>query len=80
VRRELLEFCDVTLDLTTAALSKGGRLIPLQFQPARLLLFIVERPGAIVTREEIRAHLWGDTVVAYTRNARPESPPTSSRR
>ena len=65
MRHEQIAFDDFVLDPATAALSKGGRTIPLQLQPARLLLFIVEREGAIVTREEIRAHLWGDTVVAY---------------
>jgi len=53
------------LDGETGALRRDGVLMPLQTQPARLLTLLVERAGSIVTREEIRAHLWGDTVVAY---------------
>ena len=53
------------LDVETGALRRDGVVVPLQTQPARLLILLVERAGAIVTREEIRAHVWGDTVVAY---------------
>jgi DNA-binding winged helix-turn-helix (wHTH) protein/tetratricopeptide (TPR) repeat protein len=46
------------LDPATGALTRNGIRVRLQEQPFRLLLFLVERPGQIVSREEIRNHLW----------------------
>ena len=37
---------------------RGGVRVRLQDLPFRLLLMLVERPGAIVTREEVRQNLW----------------------
>ena len=53
------------LDAETGALRRDGVVVPLQAQPMRLLILLVERAGSVVTREEIRAHLWSDRVVAY---------------
>jgi TolB-like protein/DNA-binding winged helix-turn-helix (wHTH) protein len=42
--------------------------VRLQPQPARVLALLVERAGAIVTRDEIRRHVWGDeTFVDFER-------------
>src|SRR6185437_12522265 len=46
------------LDPATGALTRNGIWVRLQEQPFRLLLFLVERPGQIVSREEIRNRLW----------------------
>src|SRR3990170_7275905 len=48
------------LDLRTRELSKEGRPIKLQDQPAKLLALLVSRPGELVTRGEIEKALWGD--------------------
>ena len=38
----------------------------LQDQPFAVLAFLLERAGAVVTREELRAHLWpADTFVDF---------------
>src|SRR5262249_1048285 len=42
-------------------LRKAGMPIKLQPQPFRLLLLLLGRPGQVVTRDEIQAHLWGDS-------------------
>jgi len=47
-------------DAAAGELRKNGRKIKLQEQPFRVLLLLLERPGAIVTREEIRRALWSD--------------------
>jgi DNA-binding winged helix-turn-helix (wHTH) protein len=65
VQLDAFRFGDFTIDVTTAALRRNGVRVPLQPQPARLLLFLVQRPGRVVTRDEIRAHVWGDTVVEF---------------
>src|SRR6201996_5214449 len=46
------------LDPEKGALSRKGIRVRLQDLPYRLLLMLVERPGEIVTREEVRQHLW----------------------
>lgn len=47
-------------DLAAGELRREGTCIKLQDQPFRLLALLLERPGAIVTREELRAALWPD--------------------
>ena len=46
------------LDPGEATLSRSGIRVRLQDLPYRLLLMLVERAGEIVTREELRQHLW----------------------
>jgi DNA-binding winged helix-turn-helix (wHTH) protein len=54
------------LDLEAERLHKNGRTIRIQPQPFRLLCLLTNRPGALVTREEIQASLWaGDTFVDF---------------
>ena len=43
-----------------ATLTRSGRLVPLEPQPARALALLVARAGDLVTRDELRALLWGD--------------------
>src|ERR1035438_5872414 len=54
------------LDREAMELRKHGALIRLQEQPLRVLAALVERPGAIVTREELQERIWGkDTFVDF---------------
>jgi DNA-binding winged helix-turn-helix (wHTH) protein len=54
------------LDLDAEQLLKNGRIIRIQPQPFRLLRLLTDRPGALVTREEIQAALWpNDTFVDF---------------
>lgn len=55
-----LRFDSFELDLETGELSKNGRRLRLQDQPARLLVLLVRRAGKLVTRAEIREELWGE--------------------
>src|SRR5690242_14758852 len=53
-------------DLRLGELRKGGRRIGLQEQPFRVLAVLLERPGDLVTREELRQRLWpADTFVDF---------------
>ena len=45
-------------DLENARLTRKGVRIRLQEQPFRILAMLLERPGQIVTREELRPELW----------------------
>jgi DNA-binding winged helix-turn-helix (wHTH) protein len=59
-------FGSFELDLDSERLLKNGRTIRIQPQPFRLLRLLTNRPGALVTREEIQAALWpGDTFVDF---------------
>jgi Tol biopolymer transport system component/DNA-binding winged helix-turn-helix (wHTH) protein len=54
------------LDLDARELRKSGVRIKLQEQPFLILELLVERPGAIVTREELQKKLWpGNTFVDF---------------
>src|SRR3954452_19089722 len=39
-------------------LRRQGAKVKLQDQPFQLLLALLERPGEVVTREELQRHLW----------------------
>src|SRR5258705_3408892 len=46
------------LDLRAGELRRNGIKIRLQEQPFQVLTMLLERPGEIVTREELRSRLW----------------------
>jgi Tol biopolymer transport system component/DNA-binding winged helix-turn-helix (wHTH) protein len=53
-------------DSGSGELRKSGVRVRLQAQPFRVLLCLLERPGELVTREEIQQRLWGsDTIVEF---------------
>ena len=59
-------FGSFELDLEAERLLKNGRTVRIQPQPFRLLCLLTNRPGSLVTREEIQASLWaGDTFVDF---------------
>ncbi len=47
------------LNEAVGELRKHGTRIKLHSQPFKILILLLERPAAIVTREEMRQHLWG---------------------
>ena len=54
------------LDLAAGELRKNGARLRLQEQPFQLLAVLLERPGDVVTREELRQKLWpADTFVDF---------------
>jgi len=54
------QFGAFTADARSCELRKQGTKIKLQERPFELLLALVERPGDLVTREELRQRLWPD--------------------
>jgi TolB-like protein/DNA-binding winged helix-turn-helix (wHTH) protein len=46
------------LDLRTAELYKAGKRIKLQEQPCQILALLLEHPGELVPREELKRKLW----------------------
>jgi Tol biopolymer transport system component/DNA-binding winged helix-turn-helix (wHTH) protein len=54
------------VDLRTGELWKAGFRVKLQGQPFKVLSALLERPGQVITREELQDRLWGkDTVVDF---------------
>jgi eukaryotic-like serine/threonine-protein kinase len=59
-------FGQFELEPAQSRLSRNGSLVKLQDLPLRLLVLLVERPGEIVSREEVRQRLWPqDTFVEF---------------
>ncbi len=53
-------------DREAGELRKHGLKIKLHGQPVQVLELLLQRPGRVVTREELRAKLWpGDTFVDF---------------
>lgn len=62
----VVRFGPFELDVRAGELTKRGRKILLQEQPFQILLMLLERPGDVVLREEIRKRLWpNDTFVQF---------------
>lgn len=54
------------IDFGSGEVHKEGRKVQLQEQPFRVLEILLERPGEVVTREQLRARLWSaDTYVGF---------------
>jgi Tol biopolymer transport system component/DNA-binding winged helix-turn-helix (wHTH) protein len=62
----VIRFGSFEVDLRSRELRKHGLKLKLQDQPFQVLALLLERPGELVTREEIRAKLWlEDTFVDF---------------
>jgi DNA-binding response OmpR family regulator len=55
-------FADFELDFGRFQLFRAGQLVHLEGLPLQLLMFLVERQGQLVTREQIADSLWGKDV------------------
>lgn len=54
------------LDLHSGELRRNGLKVKLQEQPFQILAFLLQHPGEVVTREELRRRLWpADTFVDF---------------
>src|SRR4051794_30741595 len=66
VTPRLIRFGSFEVNVPAGELRKGGSRIRLQEKPFQLILLLLERPGEIVTREEVRHALWpADTFVDF---------------
>ncbi len=64
----LLRFGNFEVDLRTGELRKGGVKQKFGGQPFQVLSILLERPGDVVTREELQKRLWPDTFVDVDHN------------
>src|SRR6202162_5462001 len=52
-------------DVRTGELTKRGKRLRLQEQPFQLLAMLLEKPGELVTRQELSNRLWPGTIVDF---------------
>ena len=63
---KIVRFGVFAVDLAAGELRKNGVRIRLQEQPFQVLAYLLEHPGKVVTREELRQKLWAaDTFVDF---------------
>jgi DNA-binding winged helix-turn-helix (wHTH) protein/TolB-like protein len=54
----LLRFATFTLDISGSVVRQGDRLLALRRQPFKVLIYLVERPGRLVTNRELIEACW----------------------
>jgi Tol biopolymer transport system component/DNA-binding winged helix-turn-helix (wHTH) protein len=64
----VIRFGAFEADLRTGELRKDGVKLKFSGQPFLVLAILLERPGEVVTREELQKRLWPDTFVDVERN------------
>jgi DNA-binding winged helix-turn-helix (wHTH) protein len=57
-------FGPFTVDVGAAELRKGGQKIPLRPKCFDLLVYLMQRSGKLVRKEELLEQIWGDVVVS----------------
>jgi len=63
---DVVRFSTYEVDLRSGELYRAGRKIRLQVQPFHILAMLLERPGEVVPREDLRKRLWpADTFVDF---------------
>jgi Tol biopolymer transport system component/DNA-binding winged helix-turn-helix (wHTH) protein len=61
-----LQFGTFEVDMKAGELRRNGNRVRLQEQPFQILAMLLERPGEVVSREELRGRLWpADTFVDF---------------
>jgi TolB-like protein/DNA-binding winged helix-turn-helix (wHTH) protein/Tfp pilus assembly protein PilF len=64
--RRLFRFATFEVDLDQRRLRKNGQKVRIQDQPFHVLALLLERPGELFTRDELREKLWpADTFVDF---------------
>jgi Tol biopolymer transport system component/DNA-binding winged helix-turn-helix (wHTH) protein len=66
--RQIVRFGAFEADMQTGELRKDGAKLKFSGQPFQVLAILLERPGEVVTREELQKRLWPDTFVDVERN------------
>ena len=61
--RASVRFGAFELDQDAGELRREGTKVRLQEQPLQILLILLESPGEVVSREDIRKRLWPDNTV-----------------
>src|SRR5450432_3159728 len=68
LQHQLLRFANFEVDLQTGELRKAGMKLRFGGQPFQVLSILLERPGEVVTRQDLQKRLWPDTFVDVDHN------------
>jgi Tol biopolymer transport system component/DNA-binding winged helix-turn-helix (wHTH) protein len=63
IQRPVVRFEDFEVNLETGEVWKAGRPLKVQDQPFKVLSALLERPGQIVAREELRQLIWPENSI-----------------
>jgi DNA-binding winged helix-turn-helix (wHTH) protein len=64
--QRFLRFGQFEADLSSGRLYRRGRAVHVQDKPFQILVMLVDQPGQVVTREELRKRLWdAETFVEF---------------
>ena len=66
---QIIRFGEFELDRAAYQLRRKGLVIPLEPIPLELLFVLVERPGRLLTRDEIYQRIWGKNHFLDSENA-----------
>ena len=58
--QDRVRFADFEVDLRSREMRRAGVLVRLQDQPFQILAMLLEHPGDVVSRNELRTRLWSD--------------------
>ncbi|MGH9939171.1 MAG: winged helix-turn-helix domain-containing protein, partial [Blastocatellia bacterium] len=61
--KRFYEFGSFRIDVSERVLKRDGEIVPLTQKAFEVLLALVERRGAIVSKEELMEKVWPDTFV-----------------
>jgi len=67
-KAQVVRFATFEVDLRAGELRKSGLRLKFSGQPLQVLVILLERPGEVVTREELQKRLWPDTFVDVDHN------------
>ncbi len=62
VQQESLSFGDVVMDFSKRLVTRGERNVHLGPTEFRLLQFLMEKPGIVLTREDLLKSVWGGSI------------------
>ena len=65
---ELLEFEDITVNLSEHKVKRNGITVKLSPTEYRLLVTMIERPGRVFTRENLLDRVWGREIYVENRS------------
>jgi len=66
VEEHLITFGPFRLETIQSHLWRGEQAIPLRHRTFAMLRYLAEHPGRLVTKDELRQHIWADTHVTDT--------------
>src|SRR6516164_5965688 len=62
-QRQIFEFDDFRVDTGQFLLTKAGQSSAITPTVFRILVYLLEHPGEVVTKEELMKHVWPDSFV-----------------